>query len=1024
MFIFAFLIKNPMNSIFHFLFLFIFFSQNLFAQPATSWSNLLGSDGMDVPTNIIQTSDDGYIFIGTSDNNNQSDLWVVKISASGNQQWSKKYGDSNEDEFGYAICLSDNGYILAGVKNNQSWILKISSTGTIIWEKSYGDIGIDIPSSIFSVTGGYVLGGTSFSANHSNGLGDYWILKFDDNGNQLWEKFYGGSLTEKLSQLIPTSDGGMIAVGTTSSNDGDVPNLIGQSDIFIVKMNGTGDMSWSKTYGGLSMDIGASICEVANNQYVFTGTKGILNLDATGIQKTFDNNVFVATISSTGNIVWQKNFGGSNYDFGSSISVSNNGVIVGGRTISYDGDISSTNGGFDTWLFELNNQGDLEWQKSYGGDKNDILSQIIPDNNGGFVIINSTNSKNSVLSSNHGNHDAWVFKLQGNAILNVDLGIDRTICQGETIELNATIPNCTNCTYLWSTNQTNPKITVSPTTTTTYSVTVTKAGLQDSDNIKISVATKPNITETITPVDCNGANTGKISLSVSSGFGPFDYKWSNNQLGTNIYNLYKGAYSVTITDAIECTYEETFNVTQPEPLTNEATIENICGQNTKGSIALSPSGGVGNYSYLWNDAITTKNRSNLNQGFYSVTISDENSCSLIESFEIAQNSISFSPSIDNISCYGKNDGRIDLGLNGSTSSYTIKWNYNNFKTPIIEHLPAGNYSVTITNIMGCSSMESFTISQPNQIIVTPNVVDNLCADEMKGHIELSILGGTSPYEFDWSNDKKTPKISNLSSGKYYVTVTDDHQCSLTRNYFVKEPTKLKILGTENDIKCAGENTGSIVIIVSGGIPDYDITLNGNTSTTGLINELLAGEYVVVAKDQNNCEQTKTYIVNEPNPLKLDVDVQHPTIGNNDGFIKVTPSGGTPDYSIVWDDGTLGPIHNNFGKGIYNVMVSDANGCQKDTTITLMEVAVNDIQNSDLINIYPNPTSGDFIIESMGDKIQSVVIFNALGEQIIINNNISSKINVNLSNYSNGIYYLLVYTLNETYSEKVVLTKNY
>lgn len=1012
-----------MNLIFRFLFL-IIFSQNLFAQPATSWSHLFGSDGMDVPIKIIQTDDDGYIFIGSAYNNNNSDIWVVKMSALGNQQWSKKYGESTDDEFGYSICSSDNGYILAGVKNNQSWIVKISITGSIVWEKSFGDIGIDIPSSIFPVAGGYIVGGTSFSANHSNGLGDYWILKIDNNGNKLWEKYYGGSLTEKLNQLIPTSDGGMIAVGTTSSNDGDISNLIGQSDIYIVKMNGTGDLTWSKTYGGQSMDIGAEICEISNNQYVFTGTKGILNPNATGIQRTFDNDVFVATISNNGNVVWQKNFGGSNYDFGSSISISNNGVIIGAKTISYDGDISSTKGAYDSWIFELNDLGDLDWQKSYGGDKDDFLSQIIPDKNGGFVIINSTNSKNNELSNNHGNHDAWIFKLQGDAILNINLGQDKTICQGETIELNATVPNCTNCTYLWSTNQTNPKITVSPTSTTTYSVTVTKVGLQDSDNINITVSTKPNVVETITPVDCNGANTGKIALSVSSGFGPFDYIWSNSQLGTTIYNLFKGTYSVTITDAIDCTYEESYNVTQPSELTNDATIENICGQNTKGSIELSPSGGVGSYSYFWNDGLLNQNRYNLNQGFYTVTISDENNCSITESFEISQNSISFSPSIENISCFGKNDGRIDLGLSGNTSSYTVKWNYNNFKTPVIEHLPAGDYSVTITNIMGCSSIESFTISQPSQIIVTPNVVDNLCADEMKGQIELSILGGSTPYDYDWSNGKKTSKISNLSKGKYYVTVTDDHQCSLTRNYFVKEPTKLKILGAENDIKCAGENTGSIVIIVSGGIPDYDITLNGNTSTTGLISQLIADEYIVVAKDQNNCEQTKTYVVNEPSPLELDVDIQHPTIGNNDGFIKVIPSGGTPDYSIVWDDGTIGAIHENFGAGSYSVVVTDINGCQKDTTITLMEVAVHNIRNSELINIYPNPTNGNLIIESNGDKIQSVVIFNSLGKQIIINNNISSKIIVNLSNYSNGIYYLLVNTFNETYSEKVVLAKNY
>ncbi len=1009
-----------MSSIYHFLFLFLFLNGLSAQVPITDWSKQFGDTGMNTPNQIIQTDDNGYIFIGTTIGNN-ADIWVVKLNSNGSKQWSKNYG-SADDEFGYAISTTDNGYILAGTKANHIWVIRISLTGTMVWEQSFGNEK-DIPSSIFSTDSGFIVGATSFSANKSNGLSDFWVFKLDNQGNLLWEKYYGGSFSEKLSRLIPTLEGGMIAIGSTNSKDGGIVNPKGQSDIVVMKMDAIGNLIWSKNYGGEATDVGSDIFEL-NNQFILIGTKGILHLDATGIQPTFDKDICVLKISSNGDLLWESLLGGTKYDYGNSIIPTNNGIIVGASSLSYDGDISTSKGGSDAWISKIDNQGNLLWQKSYGGNKDEWVSNIILDRNGGQVVLASTNSKNEDISNNHGNHDAWVYKLAGTISLNVNLGPDKTICAGASTLLQATIPNCTECTYHWSSDETSDKITVNPTSTTTYSVTVTKNGLQATDEIQVIIVSEPSINTTVTDVDCNGSNTGKISIVVNGEHNPFTAHWSyNNQVGTTINNLPKGIYSTTITDDLGCTFEETYMVDQPTLLEDNPMIENICGQNTKGSIHLNPKGGVGNYQFAWNDFSTQKNRTNLNQGNYNVTITDGNSCTLVESFEILQNSISFIPMVQQISCYGKNDGKIDLGLAGNTSDYTIHWDYNNFATPIIEHLPIGNYSVTITNSLGCSSMESFLITQPNQMIVTSVIDDNRCAEEMKGQIDISVLGGTSPYEFDWSNGKHTTKISNLLSSTYKLTVTDNQQCSLTRSYVIKEPKKISIIGATTPLKCANDNSGSIVIIVSGGIPDYQITINDNPSTTGLITGLAANDYLVIAKDQNECEATKTYTVTEPSPLKIDISIKNTSVNNNNGSIQVNPSGGTPDYNILWDDGTKGGTIENIGKGDYHVLVTDANGCQKDTTITIMEVAIKSISASQKINIYPNPTTGKVYIDLDHGKLESITVFSPIGKQIIKKHNILSDFTLNLSDYSNGVYYFLIQTSTETYAEKVVLIRN-
>ena len=355
-----------------------YFSVDIHAQsPIIVWQKCLGGSKDDYASSIQQTNDKGYIIAGftksndgnISGNHGGSDFWIVKIDNSGNIQWQKCLGGSKDD---YATSIqqtSDGGFIIAGYtcSNNRD-----------------------------------------VSGNH----GDYdcWIVKINDIGNIQWQKCLGGSSSDRAESIQQTSDGGFIMTGRTGSNDGDVLGNHGGQDYWVVKLNNIGNIQWQKCLGGSSSDWVHSIQQTSDGGFIVAGETWSNDGDVSGMHG--DDDYWVVKLDNSGNIKWQKCLGGSKLDYATSVQQTNDGgYIISGYTVSNDGDVSKSIGSVDAWAVKLDNSGNIQWEKSFGGTNDDRFSSILQINDG-FVATGRTYSNDINVSGNHGEADYWIMKIK------------------------------------------------------------------------------------------------------------------------------------------------------------------------------------------------------------------------------------------------------------------------------------------------------------------------------------------------------------------------------------------------------------------------------------------------------------------------------------------------------------------------------------------------------------------------------------------------------------------------------------
>ncbi len=226
-----------------------------------------------------------------------------------------------------------------------------------------------------------------------------------------WQKNYGGSLHEQGISIQPTTDGGYIMIGHTNSSDIDITLNHGLTDCWVVKVNGTGNIEWQKTYGGSNYETGFCIRQTTDGGYVFTGTSWSADGDATSNHGFAD--VWVVKLNNTGTIEWQKAFGGTSHDEGFTIEqTTDGGYVVFGCTQSANGDVTFNHGTEDYWLIKLNSSGIMQWQKTYGGDNADRGVVVRQTTDGGYIMAgHSRTPNNGDVTGNHsGSEDYWVVK--------------------------------------------------------------------------------------------------------------------------------------------------------------------------------------------------------------------------------------------------------------------------------------------------------------------------------------------------------------------------------------------------------------------------------------------------------------------------------------------------------------------------------------------------------------------------------------------------------------------------------------
>ncbi|OFY85201.1 MAG: hypothetical protein A3F72_05330 [Bacteroidetes bacterium RIFCSPLOWO2_12_FULL_35_15] len=511
-------------------------------------------------------------------------------------------------------------------------------------------------------------------------------------------------------------------------------------------------------------------------------------------------------------------------------------------------------------------------------------------------------------------------------------------------------------TYLWSTSETSA--TIDSLVYGAYTVTITDAnGCIISGSIVIS---EPpclglNVTATSTNILCYGASNGMGVAIASGGTLPYTYIWNDplSQANDTAFNLPPGAYTITVLDSVNCTQTANVSITQPENLINTMTQTDntIVGANN-GTATANPFGGTSPYSYLWSTGGTTQTITNLYAGGYSVTITDANGCSIVDSIYVNEppcTDLTLNVMATNVACYGGNTGSATASVSNANPPFTILWS--NGQTGFVATgLSAGNYSVTIIDAINCAQFKNFTITEAPLLSVSNSYNPVICNGAHNGTIDLVIAGGTFPYVFNWSNGATTEDLINLGPGTYSVTITDKNGCTATSSAQIVEPTSMSLTSIVTYPNCIYESNGAIDITVTGGTAPYFYAWS-NSATTQDLNVIQAGGYSVIVTDANSCTLNNSpvfFSVDQPDSLELaSYTVACPIPGAATTLVTVVPSGGNPGtYQVSFDNGSTflpaGDYDTYLPNGAtYYIVLKDNKACSSivDDTIVVKPLVI-------------------------------------------------------------------------------------
>ena len=487
----------------------------------------------------------------------------------------------------------------------------------------------------------------------------------------------------------------------------------------------------------------------------------------------------------------------------------------------------------------------------------------------------------------------------------------------------------------------------------TYSVTV-KDGNGCTGTANTTINSNPVITGPITintPISCNGGSNGALNLAPGGGVGPYTYIWSNGSTTEDITNLSANTYSVTVRDNVNCT--QTFNrvLTQPLPITVSTTLSDYNGSNiacfggNNGAINITPSGGNGGYTYLWSNSSTTQNLTALTAGIYTVTVTDNKSCTGNQSITLTQPAqlITSINSTQNINCFGGSTGSITLNTTGGTTDYEYSIdNGTNWQSiPTFTNLSANNYIILTRDENNCIDTDNTTLTSPNNLLLAVDNIANTTCNQNNGAFNVSATGGISNYNFTYYNSSNTQvgtgtSISNLTAGVYRVVVTDQNSCTKHQNVTISSSNGPSVtVQTVTPASCSNTADGIATISITQGQAPYTILWPNNQATATATN-LAGGDYIVEVRDNTNCLALQTVTVPSPQPLTLQVTTQQDPncSGNADGTLTVQAQGGNGSYTYNWNTGSTNNTLTNLTAGTYTLTTKDSKNCEAIQQYTL------------------------------------------------------------------------------------------
>ncbi|HET6225464.1 MAG TPA: PKD domain-containing protein [Bacteroidia bacterium] len=500
-------------------------------------------------------------------------------------------------------------------------------------------------------------------------------------------------------------------------------------------------------------------------------------------------------------------------------------------------------------------------------------------------------------------------------------------------------------TYSWNpTGVTSPNI--SGLSAGAYTLTVTdKLGCAMSSSTLINEPTALTAVMSTTNETCAELNNGTATVTVSGGTPNYTYTWSPGNVKTATVTLLPAmSYTVTIKDLRGCTITPIATITQPALLNVNFinTVNVSCNGGSNGSVTANPTGGTAPYTYLWLPGnITTAKLSNVPIGTYTVTVTDKNGCTNTKSVTLTEPTVlSATITTTDVYCAGGTNGTVKAVGTGGKPNYSYLWMPINKTTATVSGLSAGAYTVTVTDASNCKTDLIAVVKEPLPIAINITSTNVSCNGGMDGTAVANVTGGNPSYTYSWNNGIKTKDINGLKIGNYTVIITDSLNCKASKSVTITQPLKLTAIATATDETCNYLNDGTVTVAPAGGTLPYTYLWQTNDATATVTN-LQTGTYSVVVTDAEGCTVNTSATINEPAPLSVIFDPKSNVncFGGNDGAVIAVASGGTPNYTYVWNPGnyTSDGIFNILA-GTYTLTVTDKNNCQLQNTVVIDQPA--------------------------------------------------------------------------------------
>ncbi|MBI5914056.1 MAG: T9SS type A sorting domain-containing protein [Bacteroidetes bacterium] len=448
--------------------------------------------------------------------------------------------------------------------------------------------------------------------------------------------------------------------------------------------------------------------------------------------------------------------------------------------------------------------------------------------------------------------------------------------------------------------------------------------------LPVLMSAQVSVNITGTSPTCNGYTNGSVTATASGGTGPYSYIWNNGVGGNTLQSIGAGNYSVAVTDANGNAANASFNLTQPTAVNVTVSAGNPCtGGGNATAIA---TGGTGGYSYLWDNGATGASVSGLSAGLHCVTVTDANGCQDV-GCAVITSVMAVTMNVQGLACFNFCDASVEAIVTGGTAPYTYLWS-NGATGSVNPNLGPGTYSVTVTDVNGCTVTGTAAVGNPANININVSVTNPSCTGGGTGSATANASGGTPPYSYLWNTGSMQQTITGLFPGTYTVTVTDFLGCASTAAAVVIPAGSVFLNIAATPSSSCGITNGTASVTVTGGTAPYTYLWNTGATTTS-ISGLAPGNYSVVVTDAAGCGATAQVTVGGTPAIDLHISgVSAGCAANGSANAMVTPGTGTPPFSFLWNTGATTPIINNLTPGTYSVTVTDAAGCTDTDQVTV------------------------------------------------------------------------------------------